>query len=47
VIGGGHAGINRLLQNDLLDVVGREAAFGQRGCELCRLGALYEIFYHR
>jgi hypothetical protein len=31
VIGGGHTGINHLLQDDLLDVVGREAALGQCG----------------
>src|SRR6266404_1155006 len=29
MIGGGHAAIDRLLQDDLLDVIGREAAFGQ------------------
>ena len=30
VVGRGHAAIDRLLQQDFLDVVGREAALGQR-----------------
>src|SRR5260370_10872922 len=30
MIGGGRAAIDSLLQYDLLDVIGREAAFGQR-----------------
>jgi hypothetical protein len=34
VIGGRHAAIDRLLQDDLLDVVRREAAFGEGGAHV-------------
>src|ERR1700689_5916400 len=34
MVGRGHAAIDRLLQEDFLDIVGREAAFRQRGAHM-------------